>query len=51
MIYAILILAGLAIITLVYAVLSVSSDEDDLLEEFWETERWKEEQWDKKKNS
>ena len=51
MIYAILIFAGLAIITLVYAVLSVSSDEDDLLEEFWETERWKEEQWDKKKNS
>lgn len=51
MIYAILTIAGVAIIILVYAVLSAASDEDDLLEEFWETERWKEEQWDKKKNS
>lgn len=51
MIYAILIIAGVAIITLVYAVLSAASDEDDLLEEFWEAERWKEEKWDKKKGS
>lgn len=50
MMYLILVLAGIAIIVLVYAVMSAASDEDDILEEFWEAERWKEEEWGRKKD-
>lgn len=51
MTWIILILLGICVITLVYAVLSAASTEDDIMEEFWELERWKEqERWDKKKN-
>lgn len=42
MIYIVLVLLGICILTLVYAVLSAASVEDDIMEEFWETERWKE---------
>lgn len=51
MMYLILTIAGLAILLLVYAVLSAASEEDDLLEEYWESERWKEEKMNKKNGS
>lgn len=44
MIWLILALAIGAVAILVYAVLSVASEEDDLMEEFWEAERWKEQE-------
>ena len=40
--WIILILLGICVITLVYAVLSAASTEDEIMEEFWELERWKE---------
>ena len=44
MTWIILILLGICVITLVYAVLSAASDEDEIMEEFWELERWKEQE-------
>lgn len=41
MTWIILILLGICVITLVYAVLSAASTEDDIMEEFWELEKWK----------
>lgn len=49
MTWIILILLGICVITLVYAVLSAASTEDDIMEEFWELEKWKEqEKWKEK---
>lgn len=44
MTWIILILLGICVITLVYAVLSAASTEDDIMEEFWELEKWKEQE-------
>lgn len=44
MIYIVLVLLAICILTLVYAVLSAASTEDDIMEEFWELERWKEQE-------
>lgn len=41
MTWIILILLGICVITLVYAVLSAASTEDEIMEEFWRAEQFK----------